>query len=158
MLGASAYFAFKIYEHIQTLQEPDLSADDTPPPLPDSEVDELIQDGDEARERGDLDRALAIYSEAKINQPQNAEILFKMGYTMSELERYEEALEYFERSYKIQLEMGDKVAGAYSLNNIGFLYNQQKDYAKILEFSKKNKYKIKKGKNTTALLIYKKKY
>ena len=33
---------------------------------------------------------------------------------------------------------------------------KQKDYTKILEFSKKNKYKIKKGKNTTALLIYKK--
>ena len=33
---------------------------------------------------------------------------------------------------------------------------KQKDYDKILEFSKKNKYKIKKGKNTTALLIYKK--
>jgi NCAIR mutase (PurE)-related protein len=35
---------------------------------------------------------------------------------------------------------------------------KKKDYSKILEFSKKNKYKIKKGKNTTALLIYKKKY
>jgi len=33
---------------------------------------------------------------------------------------------------------------------------KKKDYPKILEFSKKNKYKIKKGKNTTALLIYKK--
>jgi len=33
---------------------------------------------------------------------------------------------------------------------------KKKDYSKILEFSKKNKYKIKKGKNTTALLIYKK--
>ena len=33
---------------------------------------------------------------------------------------------------------------------------KQKDYTKILEFAKKNKYKIKKGKNTTALLIYKK--
>jgi len=32
---------------------------------------------------------------------------------------------------------------------------KQKDYPKILEFAK-NKYKIKKGKNTTALLIYKK--
>ena len=32
---------------------------------------------------------------------------------------------------------------------------KQKDYTKILEFAKK-KYKIKKGKNTTALLIYKK--
>jgi len=33
---------------------------------------------------------------------------------------------------------------------------KQKDYTKVLEFAKKNKYKIKKGKNTTALLIYKK--
>jgi len=33
---------------------------------------------------------------------------------------------------------------------------KQKDYSKILEFSRKNKYKIKKGKNTTAVLIYKK--
>ena len=35
---------------------------------------------------------------------------------------------------------------------------KQKDYTKIVEFAKKSKYKIKKGKNTTALLIYKKKY
>ena len=99
MLGASAYFAFKIYEHIQTLQEPSL--DDTKRvKLSDDEVEELINDGDEARQRGDLDRALAIYSEAKVNQPKNAEILFKMGYTMSELERYDEALEYFENSLK----------------------------------------------------------
>ena len=33
---------------------------------------------------------------------------------------------------------------------------KKKDYSKILEFSKKNKYKIKSGKNTSALLIYKK--
>ena len=33
---------------------------------------------------------------------------------------------------------------------------KQKDYTKILEFAKKSNYKIKKGKNTTALLIYKK--
>jgi tetratricopeptide (TPR) repeat protein len=99
MLGASAYFAFKIYEHIQTLQEPSL--DDTKRvKLSDDEVEELINDGDEARQRGDLDRALAIYSEAKVNQPKNAEILFKMGYAMSELERYDEALEYFENSLK----------------------------------------------------------
>ena len=32
---------------------------------------------------------------------------------------------------------------------------KKKDYSKILEFSKKNKYKIKKGKNSSALLIYK---
>jgi len=33
---------------------------------------------------------------------------------------------------------------------------KQKDYSKILEFSREKKYKIKKGKNTTAVLVYKK--
>jgi len=31
---------------------------------------------------------------------------------------------------------------------------KQKDYSKVLGFSRKNKYKMKKGKNTTAVLIY----
>ena len=43
-------------------------------------------------------------------------------------------------------------------NNEGLISRiKQKDYTKILEFAKKNKYKIKNGKNTTALLIYKNK-
>jgi len=99
MLGVSAYFAFKVYEHIQTLQEPQsgkgnftsLSAED---------IDKLIGDADEARQNKDYDRALAIYSEAKASQPENAEILFKMGYTMSILGRYDEALEYLTNSLK----------------------------------------------------------
>jgi len=99
MLGASAYFAFKIYEHIQTLQEPVLNNDNTPK-LSDVQVEELIEDGDKAREKDDFDRALAIYSEAKINQPKNPEILFKMGYTMNQLQRYDEALDYFQSSLK----------------------------------------------------------
>jgi len=98
MLGASAYFAFKIYEHIQTLQEPDLRDDDNPPRLSEDDIESLIEEGDKEREEGRFERALAIYSEAKANQPQNAEVLFKMGYTMSQLERYDEALEYFEDS------------------------------------------------------------
>ena len=33
---------------------------------------------------------------------------------------------------------------------------QKKDYSKIIDFSKKNNFKIKKGKNTTTVLIFKK--
>ena len=33
---------------------------------------------------------------------------------------------------------------------------QKKDYSKIIDFSKKNNYKIKKGKNTTTVLIFRK--
>jgi len=130
MLGASAYFAFKIYEHIQTLQEPSMG-DTKRVKLSDDEIEELINDGDEARQRGDLDRALAIYSEAKANQPKNAEILFKMGYTMSELERYDEALEYFENS----LEYDDKNPFAYL--EISKIYKKLGDDEKAEVYHKK---------------------
>ncbi len=127
MLGASAYFAFKIYEHIQTLQEPQLNEDHTVV-LPDDKVDELIQLGDESREKKDFDRALAIYSEAKINQPQNPEILFKMGYTMSQLERYDEALEYFQSS----LEYDDK--NPFTYLEISKIYKKLEDEEKAQSY------------------------
>ena len=130
MLGASAYFAFKIYEHIQTLQEPKLNDDHTLV-LSDEKVDELIQMADEARERGDFDRALAIYSEAKINQPQNAEILFKMGYTMAQTERYDEALDYFQNS----LEYDDENPFVYL--EISKIYKQLGDEEKAQSYYEK---------------------
>ena len=101
MLGASAYFAYKIYGHVQTLQEPkevnsDLNPENEPRTadafsLFDSST--LMQKADEARENNDLDKALAIYSEANIKAPKNAETLFKMGYTLVLQERFDEALE-----------------------------------------------------------------
>ena len=101
MLGASAYFAYKIYEHVQTLQDPqELNTELTPNneqrsadafSLFDSST--LMLKGDEARENNNLDRALAIYNEANIKAPKNAETLFKMGYTLILQERFDEALE-----------------------------------------------------------------
>lgn len=107
MLGASAFFAYKIYQHVQTLQDPEkgTSADETAPRAQEAfstfDAQVLIEKGDEAREKEDLDRALAIYSEANIKQPNDAETLFKMGYTLALQGRDEEALEYFFDSLKI---------------------------------------------------------
>jgi tetratricopeptide (TPR) repeat protein len=104
MLGASAFFAYKIYEHIQTLQEPvDANNEKTSAPVPERTAEafstfdstSLIEKADEVRESGDLQMAMAIYSEANIKEPNNAETLFKMGYTLSLENRDEEALEYF---------------------------------------------------------------
>lgn len=100
LLGGSAYFAFKIYQHVQTLQ-------DTQENEPQSEntsirtaesfstfsSETLIENADKERENNNLDKALSIYREANIKDPDNAEVLFKMGYTLSLLGRDLEALE-----------------------------------------------------------------
>ena len=117
MLGASAFFAFKIYEHIQTLQDPEEEKSNTTPPPSQAptptrtaeafstfDSSSLVEKADEAREKGDFQKALAIYSEANIKVPNNAEVLFKMGYTLVQENRDDEALEYFEDSVAIDRE------------------------------------------------------
>ena len=108
MLGASAYFAYKIYEHIQTLQDPkdrekDVSTkDEAPQRTADAfstfDATSLIEKADEAVVAKDFDKALAIYSEANIKESGNGEVLFKMGYVLALQERNEEALEYFQEA------------------------------------------------------------
>ena len=98
MLGASAFFAYKIYEHIQTLQDPnEQDRGESQNPLKTAEFDAstLMETADEAMQKKDFQKALAIYSEANIKAPKNPETLFKMGYTLAQQERDDEALEYY---------------------------------------------------------------
>lgn len=110
MLGASAFFAYKIYEHIQTLQDPQESqnSDDsfseeerTADAFSTFDSGSLIEKADEEVQNGDLQKALAIYSEANIKEPRNDETLFKMGYVLALQERNEEAIEYFKEALEV---------------------------------------------------------
>ncbi|SFV66385.1 hypothetical protein MNB_SM-6-398 [hydrothermal vent metagenome] len=98
MLGASAFFAYKIYEHIQTLQDPKEDDRRSVDAFSTFDASTLIQSGDEAMQKGDYQKALAIYSEANIKSPKNDEVLFKMGYTLAKQQRDDEALEYFDEA------------------------------------------------------------
>ncbi|MFT5661634.1 MAG: tetratricopeptide (TPR) repeat protein [Sulfurimonas sp.] len=104
MLGASAFFAFKIYEHIQTLQDPKESNNDT------YAVDEeektadtfspfspeaLLEKADTAYEEGDNQKALALLHEANAKDANNEEILFKIAYIFQKSGDNEEALKYY---------------------------------------------------------------
>ncbi len=111
MLGASAFFAFRIYQHIQTLQDPQQSPQNDNEDSPRSaeafstfDSSSLIEKGDEALESGDLQKALAIYSEANIKEPSSTETLFKMGYTLGLQERDDEALDYYKEALELDKE------------------------------------------------------
>ena len=104
MLGASAFFAYKIYEHIQTLKDTQdnghLGAKDEQNIEAFSPFDasSLVEQADEAMHKGDLQKALAIYTEANIKEPKNSETLFKMGYTLAQQNRDDEAMEYYKEA------------------------------------------------------------
>ena len=147
MLGGSAYFAFKIYEHIQTLQDPEQNNETQGSSSIDVVVDEprtadafstfdsqtLIEKADNARENNDLDKAIALYREANIKEPQNAEVLFKMGYTLSQADRNEEALEYLLESVEADNE------NPFAYKTISEVYTELGDEEKADEYYKKAK-------------------
>jgi len=103
MLGASAFFAFKIYEHIQTLQDPDEQNQDkrTADAFSTFDPSSLLEKADEAMQKGDFQKALAIYSEANIKAPNSQDTLFKMGYVLAQQDRDDEAIEYYKEALEI---------------------------------------------------------
>ena len=107
MLGASGYFAFKIFEHIQTLQDPPQNANTnqdepkTAQTFSPFDPEALVIKADEAYEEKDFQKALALLSEADAKQPNNPEILFKLGYILHQLGDNVEAMSYYKKALEI---------------------------------------------------------
>ncbi|MCD6433148.1 MAG: tetratricopeptide repeat protein [Sulfurimonas sp.] len=126
MLGASAFFAFKIYEHIQTLQEPDLRDDDFPNSEPRSadafsvfSPEALVLKADEAYEEEDFQRALALLNEANEKDPNNSDILFKIAYILQKVSDNEEALKYYKEALELDRDnefIHNSMASIYRVN------------------------------------------
>lgn len=97
MLGASAFFAFKVYEHIQTLQDPNEQSkgDDT------VDLFSLLDEADSKMSEGDFNKALIIYKEANYQQKNNPDILFKIAYSLMQQDRYDEALDYLKEALQL---------------------------------------------------------
>ena len=129
MLGASAYFAFKIYEHIQTLQEPkeEGSSDtnntekslNTFSPF-DPEV--LIQRADEAFEEKDFQKALALLTEANAKQSGNPDTVFKIAYILQQSGDNEEAIKYYKEALELDKE------NEYIHNSMASIYRQNGEF------------------------------
>ncbi len=137
MLGGSAYFAFKIYEHIQTLQDPK----DTPsvdqdnnswkgdapelhsPALSPFSAQELVEKADEAFSAGEAKKALSFLTEADMKAPNDTEILFKLGYISASVGDAMSAIGYYKRS--LEKDKNDAVVQ----NALASVYRSQKEFA-----------------------------
>jgi len=124
MLGASAFFAYKIYEHIQTLQDPEEKNENrSADAFSTFDASSLIAKADEEMEKGDYQKALAIYTEANIKAPKDAETLFKIGYALMKQDRDDEAIE----QYKEALELDSN--NTYIHQAMASLYRKMHEYA-----------------------------
>lgn len=121
MLAASAFFAFKVYEHIQLLQDPQNSSDASTPSSFDPES--LIKKADEAFDRGDLQSALSLYVEANAKVPQDSETLFKIGYIFQQIDNSDQALNYYKEALEKDRE------NEYIHNSIATIYRSKGEFA-----------------------------
>ena len=130
MLGASAYFAFKIYEHMQTLKDPDeneeqnknqdtRSVDAFSTFSPES----LIKRADEAFETGDLQKAFALLTEADAKDPKNPDTLFKMAYILQQKDDNASALNYYKGALELDTD------NEYIHNAMASIYRENKEFA-----------------------------
>ena len=129
MLGASAFFAFKIYEHIQTLQDPqgesekDASDSKSIDAFSPFSPEALVEKADKAYEEEEFQRAVALLTEANAKDPSNAEILFKLGYILQQIGSDEEAIERYKESLEIDKE------NEFVHNAIASVYRKKSEYA-----------------------------
>ncbi|MDX9813999.1 MAG: tetratricopeptide repeat protein [Sulfurimonadaceae bacterium] len=100
MLIASGYFAFRIYQHIQTLQDPQNQPMQEEKPLEVEHID-LVSLADEEFEKGNLKEALSLLEDAHSNDRYNPELLFKLGFISAQLDQDDMALRYYKDSIEI---------------------------------------------------------
>jgi Flp pilus assembly protein TadD len=142
MLGASAYFAYKIYQHVQTLEDGqgqnNQNSNQEYEPSQDQKdeeyaqklqtfspysVEELVESADEAFQNGEDKTALAKLNEANLKEPGNAEILFKLGFISAKIGDNENAIRYYKQS--LDVDSSDEFVH----NSLASVYRAQKEYA-----------------------------
>jgi len=130
MLGASAYFAYKIYEHIQTLQDPEQQNNNsnqndnqrTAETFSPFDPEALVLKADEAFEEKDFQKAVALLGEANAKQPNNSETLFKLGYILQQAGDNDEALNYYKQALELDRD------NEYIHNSMASIYRENAEY------------------------------
>ncbi len=103
-----------------------------------SKIDTVIPLCKKALQIIEIDFDKADKAEKKSFLKTKAQALNNIGYINLEKGSVTEALDWFQKSLKIQEEIGDKMGMAASLSNIGFIYNNQGNISKALDWFQKS--------------------
>lgn len=123
MFAATLFFAYQIYQHVQTLE--DKTPADEPSQQGDSAVfsaESLVEEADDAYERGETERAKSILEEAYRMEPENPEIINKLAYVTAKSGDRLKGIELYERS--LELDENDDLTH----NAIASLYRSERAY------------------------------
>ena len=120
LLAISAYFAYRIYEHVQVLQDPEEKSVTSTFGF---DAQSLIEQADAAFHANDMQRAVELLGEAATKRPNDSEILFKIGYILQKQNNTVEAMKYYKEALYI-----DK-NNEFIHNSIATIYRANGEYA-----------------------------
>lgn len=104
MLAASAFFAYKVYEHIQTLKDDDTKRNDTlenKKKTPLTNIETMVSDANKAYERNDYNRAIMMLNTAYSHDKNSTEILNKLAFVQTKDNKIDMAIENYVKSLEI---------------------------------------------------------
>jgi tetratricopeptide (TPR) repeat protein len=133
MLAVTGFLAFKVYEHINGLEDSDtVNKESLPPQKPASFSPEVLEEkADKAFEEGDIEAAKKLLEEAYAKEKNSIDILNKLGFIASQEEDYKTAIEYANLALEIDSE-DSSVYGA-----LASFYRHEKAFEKSQEHFEK---------------------
>ena len=133
LLGASAFFAFKIYEHMQGLQDPDGSESMNEQIEEQVNIDALVDEADRAYDAGRLLEARELLQKAHNHDSNIPELANRLGFVLSSMGNNEEALKLYNHSLSLQEEDVTHLAIASQLKTLGRLDEAAEHYKRAIE-------------------------
>ena len=136
MLAATGFFAYKMYEHIQSLEDSDATPQRDSHPSTAAAVqsvtaETLLDEADKAFEEGDMQAAKRLLLEAQTKDEKHIDILRKLGFIAAKEGQLDEAIEYYDKALTIDSQ-DDMVHNA-----IASIYRQQGEFEKAREHYEK---------------------
>lgn len=133
LLAASAFFAFKIYEHMQGLQDPEGSEDAHEALEERVNIDTLVEEADRAYDEGRLLEARELLQKAHNYNSDIPELANRLGFVLSAMGNNEEALKLYNHSLSLKEEDVTHLAIASQLKAMGRFDEAQEHYKRAIE-------------------------
>ncbi len=133
LLAASAFFAFKIYEHMQGLKDPE-GSDETQGAIAEKvDIDALVEEADKAYDAGHLLEARELLQKAHAHNMNIPELANRLGFVLSAMGNHEEALKLYNHALSLKEEDVTHLAIASQLRTLGRFDEAQEHYKRAIE-------------------------
>lgn len=133
LLAAAAFFAFKVYEHMQGLQDDDVGEQQQEAIEERVDIDALVEEADKAYDAGRLLEARELLQKAYNHDSTIPELANRLGFVLSAMGNHEEALKLYNHSLSLKEEDVTHLAVASQLKTLGRYDEAEEHYKRAIE-------------------------